>query len=522
MAGRKKKIAAEEDRKGIINKEDIFLMVTSLSNERGIEEEVIFRAIELALASIGEKQYMDTQIEGADSIKLHVSIDRDTGECATARYWEVVATDDDIVDEGWQINLAKAHETDSSLEAGDRIEEEYPTPSFSGRIAAQHARQVIMQKVREAEREKVAKQFSPRIGELLSGVVKRVTRDSIIVEMGRHIEGLLPKTNLIPRENFRLNDRVRVILAEVRTDHRGPQLLLSRTDPRMVIELFKIEVPEIGEEVIEVKSAARDPGARAKVAVKTNDGRIDPVGACVGMRGARVQAVTNELGGERIDIVLWDDNPAKLVINAMAPAEVDSIVVNEDTNTMDIAVAEENLSQAIGRGGQNVRLASELSGWKLNVMTAGQVSEKQNQDTVSSSEILMEKLDIDDDFAEALVGEGFKTLESIAYAPLEEMLAIEGFDEEIAAELQSRAQEVLSEQDKILEEKLGSVSSDDDLLNVSGMTKEIAVILVSADIVTREDLADQSVFDLTDLGIDKELAGKLIMAARSTWFEDEA
>ena len=558
MATRKKRAKKQPvNQYGIINKDEIFLMVTSLSNERGIAEETIFQAIESALANVAEKHYSDHHQHQA--IRLRVAIDRDSGECSVFRCWEVVDREeldkqvatqeshaqaqvqapaaksgrridservddaDKVIafDEEIHMDLQQAAEVDVDLKKGDLIEEPYEDVTFTGRIAAQYARQVIMQKVREAEREKIADQFLPRLHEMLMGTVKRVTRDSVILEIGRHIEGIILKSHLIGRENFRVSDRVRALLIEVRTEHRGPQLLLSRTDPQMLVELFKVEVPEIGEGVITVEAASRDPGVRAKIAVKTNDKRIDPIGACVGMRGARVQAVTNELNGERIDIVLWDDSPAQLVVNAMAPAEIESIVVNEDDHTMDLAVAEEFLSQAIGRGGQNVRLASELSGWKLNVMTSEQIGQKQTDEASSFVEDLMESLDIDSDFAEVLVAEGFQTTESVAYAPIEEMLNIEGFDEEIIGELQQRAREVIAKKEQLLQDKLAKVDEGDSLLAIEGMTTDIAAKLVAAEIVTREDLADQSVFDLTDLGVDQKLAGELIMAARASWFEDD-
>lgn len=529
---------------GVINKDEIFLMVTSLSNERGVPEEVIFTAIEAALASVAEKHYSE---QHAKPISLKVTIDRDSGECETMRYWEVLDADGEVVDDAdktaqdvstsasmtalkdfekpaisdeTHMTLEKAHTIDAELQPGDRVQELFTDAIFTGRIAAQYARQLIMQKVHMAERAAVKEQYEPRIGELLGGTVRRVTRDSVIVELGRHVEGIISRRDLIGHENFRVNDRVRAALVEVRTEQRGPQLVLSRVAPQMVIELFKIEVPEIGEGIIQVMAAARDPGVRAKVAVKTNDGRIDPIGACVGMRGARVQAVINELNGERIDIVLWDDNPAKLVINAMAPAEIESIVVNEDQHTMDLAVSEEGLSLAIGRGGQNVRLASELTGWKLNVMTATEASVKQNESVVSYQQDLMQKLDIDEDFAEVLVVEGFTTLESVAYAPLEEVMAIEGFDEEIAEELQQRAREVIAEKEKELQDKLQTTTGGGSLLELEGMTTEVAAKLVAAEILTQEDLADQSVFELTDLGIDKDLAAALIMQARAAWYTE--
>ncbi|MCB1827894.1 MAG: transcription termination/antitermination protein NusA, partial [Coxiellaceae bacterium] len=358
---------------------DILLIVQSLSNERGVDEGVIFEAMEAALAAVAAKRY-------EEDVLTRVTIDRKTADYETFRCWTVVPDDDEMEFPDQQITLSNAHEIDPDLKVGDVVEEAIENPEF-GRISAQQAKQVIIQKVREAERAKIVKQYQHRIGDLVIGVVKRVTRDNIILDMGGNAEALLSREEMIPREAFRVNDRLRAYLFEVREEKRGPQLLVSRTRPEFLVELFKIEVPEIGEEVIEIKGAARDAGSRAKIAVKTNDGRIDPIGACVGMRGSRVQAVSNELGGERIDIILWDDNPAQLVINAMAPSEVASIVVDEDTHTMDIAVTEEQLSQAIGRAGQNVRLASELTGWTLNVMTEGQAVEKHESETSSVKEL---------------------------------------------------------------------------------------------------------------------------------------
>ena len=393
-------------------------------------------------------------------------------------------------------------------------------PDF-GRIAAQAAKQIIVQKVREAERAQVVDQYQDRVGELIGGTVKKVTRDNVIVDLGNNAEALMPKDQLIGREIMRMGERVRAILFDIRPENRGPQLMLSRTVPDMLIELFRIEVPEISEEVIEIKGAARDPGSRAKIAVKSNDKRIDPVGACVGMRGARVQAVTNELGGsERIDIVLWDDNPAQLVINAMAPAEVASIVVDEETNSMDVAVAEDNLAQAIGRGGQNVRLASELTGWEINVMTEEEAVDKQNEEASGFIEGFVNTLDLDEDFATLLVEEGFTTLEEIAYVPMEEMLQIDGLDEEIVNELRNRAKDVLLTQAIASEEKLEAAEPAEDLLNMEGMEKHLALVMASKGICTMEDLAEQSIDDIMDIeNMTEEKAGELIMTARKPWFE---
>lgn len=497
-----------------MNKE-ILMVVEAVSNEKGVEKDVIFEAIESALATAARKRYDD---EEAD---LRVSIDRKTGEYDTFRRWLVV--DNDAVPAlGTELTLQEALEIDESLKPGDVHEEQVESVSF-GRIGAQAAKQIIFQKVREAERARMVDSYSDRVGELVSGSVKKVTRDNVIVDLGGNAEALLPRDQLIARETFRMGDRVRALLKEIRTDHRGPQLILSRTDPQMLIELFRIEVPEIAEELINIKGAARDPGSRAKIAVKTNDGRIDPVGACVGMRGARVQAVSNELGGERVDIVLFDDNPAQLVINAMAPAEVVSIVIDEDTHTMDVAVSEDNLAQAIGRGGQNVRLASELTGWELNVMTESEAEERQEQEAQRLVDYFIKYLDVDEELAEVLVEEGFTTLDEVAYVPMDEMLAIEGFDEDLVNQLRQRAK------DGMLSAALASESGEgekgepqEDLLGMDGMDPELARTLSGMGICSMEDLAEQSVDDLLDIeGMEEERAGQLIMTARAPWFEDQ-
>ncbi|WP_018414859.1 transcription termination factor NusA [Teredinibacter turnerae] len=491
-------------------KKEILLVADAVSNEKGVDRDVIFQAIELALATATKKRYdEDSDIE--------VLIDRKTGDYVTKRRWLVV-DDDTLAELGTQFTLEEAHEKDTALVAGDVYEEVVENVEF-GRIAAQTAKQVIVQKVREAERAQIVDQYRSRVGELVSGSVKKVTRDNIIVDLGNNAEGLLPREELVGREVFRMNDRVRALLMDVRPEARGPQLYLSRACPEMLIELFKIEVPEIAEEVIALKGAARDPGSRAKIAVSTNDGRIDPVGACVGMRGSRVQAVSNELGNERIDIVLWDDNPAQFVINAMAPAEIESIVLDEETHAMDLAVDEDNLAQAIGRGGQNVRLASELTGWEINVMSVEQWNEKQAQEAGSSKEVFMEALDVDEDVADVLVDEGFTTLEEVAYVPLEEFLAIEGFDEDIANELRSRAKDALLTQALATEEQTVGQEPAEDLLTMEGMDNELAFVLASRGVTCMEDLAEQSVDELMEIdGMDEERAAALIMKAREPWF----
>lgn len=492
---------------------EILLVAEAVSNEKGVSEEIIFQALEQALATATKKRYDE------DS-NIRVVIDRETGDYDTFRWWDVVA-DDVLAELGTQFTTEEALEKDANLKVGDTYEEQVENIGF-GRIAAQTAKQVIVQKVREAERALIVDEFRSRVGELLAGTVKKVTRDHIIVDLGNNAEGLLPREELVGREIFRVNDRVRTLLLAIREENRGPQLLLSRACNDMLIELFKIEVPEISEEVIEIRGAARDPGSRAKIAVKTNDGRIDPVGACVGMRGARVQAVSNELDGERVDIVLWDDNPAQLVINAMAPAEVESIIVDEDARAMDVAVSEENLAQAIGKSGQNVRLASELTGWKINVMSVEEASEKQEQESSNFVESFMNNLDIDEDVAAVLVEEGFTSLEEVAYVPLEEMAQIEGFDEEIAEELRARAKNALLTQALASEEQIAGATPAEDLLTMEGMDNELAHKLAARGIITMEDLAEQAVDELLEVeGLDPVRASDLIMTARAPWFADE-
>jgi N utilization substance protein A len=491
---------------------EILLVAEAVSNEKGVSKDIIFEAIEQALASATKKRYD----EDAD---IEVVINRANGSYVTTRRWEVMP-DDVLALLGTQFTLEEAHEIDPNLKVGDVYEEVVENIGF-GRIAAQAAKQVIVQKVREAERAQVVDEYRGRVGELVSGNVKKVTRDNIIVDLGNNAEGLLPREELVGREVFRMGDRVRAVLQEVRPEARGPQLFLSRACPEMLIELFKVEVPEISEDVIEIRAAARDAGSRAKIAVKTNDGRIDPVGACVGMRGSRVQAVSGELGNERVDIILWDDNPAQLVINAMAPAEVESIVIDEDTGTMDVAVAEDNLAMAIGRSGQNVRLASELTGWSINVMSSEEASEKHQQESGAIIQLFVDSLDVDEDVAEVLVEEGFTTLEEVAYVPMEEMVAIEGFDEDIAEELRARAKDALLTQAIASEEQLGEVEPAEDLLAMDGMDRHLAFVLASRGVVTMEDLAEQGIEDIVDIeGIDEQRAGELIMTARAPWFAD--
>ncbi len=486
---------------------EILLVVDSVSNEKGVAREVIFEALEQALVAATKKRF-DT-----DEINIRVVIDRRTGEYSTFRFWEVVADEDHEIP---AMQLAISDVEEKGLKLGDIVEESVPSIEF-GRIAAQTAKQVIVQKVREAERALVVDAYRDRIGEILSGTVKKSTRDGMIVDLGANAEAYLAKEEMLPRENFRMGDRVRAVLYAVNSEGRGAQLLLSRASPEMLIELFRIEVPEIGEEIIAIRAAARDPGVRAKLAVKSNDHRIDPQGACIGMRGSRVQAVSGELGGERVDIVLWDDNPAQFVINALQPAEVSSIIVDEDSHSMDVAVEEDQLAMAIGRGGQNVRLASDLTGWRLNVMTVADAQAKQETEAQKFVDGFVVDLGVDEDIAGILVNEVFTTLVDVAYVPLEELMAIEDFDEELVEALRQRAKDALLTKALVSEE--GAKEPADDLLAMEGMERKLAFALAARGIVTMEDLAEQAIDDIADIeGITPESAAQLIMKAREPWF----
>ncbi len=486
---------------------EILLVVESVSNEKGVPREAIFQALEQALVAATKKKY------NVDEMDVRVNINRRTGEYDTFRQWTVVADEDHEMPAQ---QLAISDVAERGLKLGDVVVEQIPSIEF-GRIAAQTAKQVMVQKVREAERALVVDAYRQRLGEMLTGEVKKITRDGVIVDLGNNAEGYLARDQMLPKENFRLKERVSAILDAVNSEMRGAQLLLSRTCPEMLISLFRKEVPEIGEEIIEIKGAARDPGVRAKIAVKTNDHRIDPVGACVGMRGTRVQAVTGELGGERVDIVLWDDNPAQFVINALQPAEVVSIIMDEDAHAMDVAVEADQLAQTIGRSGQNVRLASELTGWRLNVMTVEEANAKQANESRQFVEAFMRDLGIDEDIAGILVSEGFTTLEEVAYVPIEEMLAIVDFDEDIVATLRQRAKDALLTQALVSEEK---AEPAEDLLSMDGMTRQLAYALASRGVITMEDLAEQAIDDIADIdGLGAEKAARLIMKAREPWFQ---
>ena len=508
-----------------MNKE-ILNVVEVVSNEKGVAAEIIFEAIEAALASATRKRH-------GEDIDVRVTIDRATGDYSTFRRWLVVPDEgleraEDDEEEGFeeivlerQIPITAAVVDEPGIEVGAYMEEPLESVAF-GRIAAQTAKQVIVQRVREAERAQVVEAYEDRVGELITGLVKRIERGNVILDLGGNAEAVILREELIPREAMRPNDRDRGYLRDVRSEPRGPQLFVSRTAPELLMELFKLEVPEISEGMIEIMGAARDPGSRAKIGVRSREARVDPVGACVGMRGSRVQAVSNELAGERVDIIPFDDNPAQYVINAMSPAEVVSIVVDEDSGSMDVAVHEDQLSQAIGRGGQNVRLASQLCSWNLNVMTEAEADEKVEAETEVLLGMFMEQLDVDEEVANILCQEGFQSIEEVAYVSVEEMAQIEEFDADVVEELQARARDVLLTRAIATEEQLDGSAQSDDIFLVEGMTQELASTLAAAGILSREDLAEQSVDELTEIApMEAQVAGDMIMSARAVWFEDE-
>ncbi|MCL4410618.1 transcription termination factor NusA [Aliidiomarina haloalkalitolerans] len=498
-----------------MNKE-ILLVAEAVSNEKAVPREKIFEALEIAIATATRKKY-DGDIE------VRVAINRQTGDFDTFRRWRVVEDPDTILENPYaEISLSAAQIDDPEIQVGEYIEEQIDSIVFD-RITTQTAKQVIVQKVREAERAQVVEQYQDQVGTLISGIVKKATRDNVILDLGNNAEAVIFRDDMLPRESVRPGDRVRGLLFAVRPEARGAQLFVSRSHPDFLIELFRIEVPEIGEEMIEVKGAARDPGSRAKIAVKSNDRRIDPVGACVGMRGARVQAVSSELGGERVDIVLWDDNPAQFVINAMAPAEVSSIVMDEETHTMDIAVEASNLAQAIGRNGQNIRLASQLTGWELNVMTVEDFNARNEAESERLTSLFMEGLEIDEDFAAVLIDEGFSSLEEIAYVPASELLSVEGMDEDIVEELRNRARDYLTTKALANEESLEGAEPDSTLLELEGLDRHLAYELAAQGVRTLEDLAEQGIDDLEAIeSLTPEMAGELIMKARNIcWFSNE-
>src|SRR6478736_5183884 len=496
----------------MMNKE-ILMVVDAVSNEKGVDKEIIFEALEAALAAATRKKH-------GEEWDIRVAINRKTGDYDTFRRWKVFADDStELETPDRELRLEDALDLDKDAEPAGFVEQPIESVAF-GRIAAQQAKQVMVQKVREAERAQVVELFQDRINTLVSGVVKRVDRNGIFVDLGNNAEGFISRSDMIPREALKPQDRVKAFLKDVRTEQRGPQLFLSRTAPEFLIELFKLEVPEVGQGTIEILAAARDAGVRAKIAVRSNEPRIDPVGACVGMRGSRVQAVSNEIAGERVDIIPYDANQAQFVINAMSPAEVLSIVVDEESHSMDIAVSEEKLSQAIGRGGQNIRLASQLTGWELNVMTESDAETKSEAESKALIASFMKQLDVDENVASILVQEGFSSIEEVAYVPAAELAGIEEFDEDIIKELRNRARDVLLTQAIASEESLEASMPTDDLLTLEGMSPDLALALARRGVRSREDLADQAIDDLADIeGLSPEEAGTLIMKAREHWFE---
>jgi len=484
---------------------EILLLVDALAHEKNVAREVIFTALELALASATKKKY-DAGVD------IRVEIDQKTGEYQTFRCWTIIGEEEY---ENPEAEILMTDDRAKDLEINDVIKEPVDSVEF-GRIGAQAAKQVILQKVREAEREQILNDFLARDEKLVSGQIRRMERGNAIIEVGR-LEAVLPREQMIPKENLRVGDRIRAILIKVDQVARGPQLILSRTAPEFLIRLFELEVPEIEEGLLEIMSASRDPGLRSKIAVKANDQRLDPVGTCVGMRGSRVQAVTSELAGERVDIVLWSIEPAQFVINAMAPAEVMSIVVDEEKHSMDLVVDEDHLAQAIGKNGQNIRLASELTNWELNILTEEESDQKTQDEYTSSSQLFIEKLDVDEDVADILVNQGFSSIEEVAYVPIEEMNQIEEFDEDTVNELRSRAKAAILTEAIANEEKIPEPA--DDLKNMDGMDVDTAKLLASKGIVTMEDLAELSVDELLDLiKLDEDKAKELIMTARAPWF----
>jgi len=493
---------------------EILMMAEILSTEKGVDKDIIFEAIEAALAAATRKRHRE-------DIEVHCDIDQNDGSYTAYRVWEVIEDDAELEFPTKQMCISAAKEHDPEIELGGFVRDELEAVPF-GRIAAQAAKQVIMQKVREAERNKISEEFGPRIGEMLSGVVKRMERGDVIVDLGG-VEAVLPRNKMIQREGLRPGDRIRAILDEVREVTRGPQLVINRVTPELVLALFRTEVPEASENIIEIVSAARDPGLRAKIAVRSNDSKVDPVGACVGIRGSRVQSVSNEVNGERVDIIKWSEDPAQFVINALAPAEVESIMVDEDEKLMDVIVDESQLSLSIGRGGQNVRLASELTGWEINIMSYEQANEKLDEDSSDVRELFMEKLDIDADVATILIQEGFNSLEEVAYVPRDEMVEIEEFDENLVDELRKRADDALVTLAIQKEEMLKGADPADDLLNMEGMDETTAKFLAVNSIKTMEDLAEAATDELLEiegLNIEEERAKELIMTARRPWFEE--
>ena len=487
---------------------EILLLVDALAREKNVARDIVFASLESALASATKKRIHDD----AD---VRVSIDRESGDYESFRRWRVLP-DEEVTNDEAEIGLIDAREEVGDIEVGEFVEEPLEPIDF-GRIGAQAAKQVILQRIRDAEREQVLNDFLERKEHLVSGSIKRMERGNAIIEVGR-LEAMIPRDQMIPRENLRVGDRVKAFLLRIDRGARGPQLILSRTAPEFLVKLFELEVPEIEDALLEIKGCARDPGLRAKIAVKSNDPRVDPIGTCVGLRGSRVTAVRNEIGGENIDIVLWAQDAAQFVIAALQPAEVSSIVVDEETHAMDVVVDENNLAIAIGRNGQNVKLASELTGWQINLMTEEESAQKIEEERGQIRGLFMERLDVDDEVADILIDEGFSSIEEVAYVPLAEMLEIEAFDEATVDELRNRARNVLLTEAIVTEEQLENVAED--LLSLEGMDKPLAAALAQQDIRTRDDLADLAVDELVDIaGIDEDRARTLITVARAHWFE---
>lgn len=490
---------------------EVLLVVEGIANEKRVPKEAIFQAIEAALATATRKRH-------DDACEVRVAIDRKSGNYETFRFWEVVANDDEVIDGSIQMVLDRAKVLDANAQVGGRVEQSMESIDF-GRIGAQAAKQVILQKLREVERAKVVEDYSSREGKLITGVVKRLDKGMVFLDLGENVEAVIMKQDQLPSDSFRMGERVRGLLREVKFMPRGPQLFVSRTTPEMLIELFKIEVPEVGDELIDIMGASRDPGVRAKVAVRANDKRIDPIGACIGMRGARVNAITNELGGERVDVVLWNENPVQFVINAMAPAEIVKITMDEELHSMDLAVPDDGLAKAIGIRGQNVRLASELTGWELNVMTLTDMQAKADSESASQVQLFVDALGVDEELAGVLVSEGFTSVEEVAYVPLSEMLEIDGFDEKLVNALRDRAKDYLLTKAIEREEKKEALHPADDLLALEGMTEDIALALAEHGVNTQELLAELGVDELLEMvKLPEAQASALIMAARAPWF----
>ncbi len=492
---------------------EILTVVDSVARQKGVDKDIIFQAMEAALSTVSKKTYGHNK-------SLRAELDRNTGEFRIIQYWDVVDDTQEIQDREREIPLSEAREQDPSVEVGDVLEQELPPIEF-GRIAAQTAKQVILQKVREAERDMIVSEYQQRLGGLITGVIKRIERGNAIIDLNR-TEAILPKSEQIPRENLRAGDRVRAYLYDVRRTQSGPQVFLSRTHPQLIVRLFELEVPEISDGIIQVRGAARDPGSRAKIAVSTGDPRIDPVGACVGLRGSRVQKVVDELSGERVDLIEWTEDPATFVCNALSPAAISRVVVDEDLHTIDVVVAEDQLSLAIGRGGQNVRLASQLTGWEINILTEEEERDKRASEFEVSKQLFMEHLDADEEVAAILAEEGFSSLEEIAYVPLSELASIQEFDEELAQELRTRARDTLLNQ-AIAEEERVEAEMDPSLQNVEGMDDATARLLVTHGVTSADKLAEAAVDELMEIkGISEEKAKNLIMAARKPWFEEHS